>query len=478
MTDVPQWLEIMRALTGTTEQSGSGSNPKIMQMVDTIAKAYPEMADYCQGYTDDSVPWCGLCVAYCMTVAGIRPVFGPTDTDRWMWAQAWDDPSFGSILSEPRLGCVVVMTREGGGHVTLFERFADDDVVCRGGNQSDQVKESHYDIETVISYVWPRMGGPLPEPERRQLEAGDEGDDVVELQKSLGIPVDGEFGSVTDAAVRAFQAAMGLEDDGVVGPQTWTELDRLDYKMAEGGDGIEPELEEEVSTVVSESELDEYQWNDRGEAPFGYLEGMALTYALVVQQWWRGTPLARELAKAATTSDVDALAYYVAEFAEHDMSNDKAGLATLRHLWVLLIGLGMRESSGRYYCGRDMSANNTASDTCEAGLFQTSWNIKSCSPEFMADLLQTYLDDPNGWLPIFSEELSPDADDLSSYGSGEGATYQWLAKFSPAFAVFVTALGLRKRRAHWGPIGRREVEIVPDVDAMLKVVEELVGDVR
>jgi len=54
------------------------------------------------------------------------------------------------------------------------------------------------------------------------------GDDVFQLQtrllelgyKTIGTP-DGFFGPITDSIIRQFQAEMGLEVDGIVGPKTW-----------------------------------------------------------------------------------------------------------------------------------------------------------------------------------------------------------------------------------------------------------------
>jgi peptidoglycan hydrolase-like protein with peptidoglycan-binding domain len=47
---------------------------------------------------------------------------------------------------------------------------------------------------------------------------------VRKLQAALGVPVDGEFGPITEAAVRHLQARSGIVVDGVVGPETWRAL--------------------------------------------------------------------------------------------------------------------------------------------------------------------------------------------------------------------------------------------------------------
>ena len=76
---------------------------------------------------------------------------------------------------------------------------------------------------------------PTPEPapaKKPTLRRGSKGTSVKELQEALishgynldPYGADGDFGKVTEAAVKAFQKANGLSADGVVGEKTWAAL--------------------------------------------------------------------------------------------------------------------------------------------------------------------------------------------------------------------------------------------------------------
>jgi hypothetical protein len=164
------------------------------------------------------------------------------------------------------------------------------------------------------------------------------------------------------------------------------------------------------------------------------------------------------------------------------MSNEANGLDTLRHLFVLLIGLGMRESSGRHCEGRDRSADNVSAETAEAGLFQQSWNSSTCSTEILK-LADQYAEGLNEHPPeqcalaTFREHVSCSSADWTDYGDSDdaGRDFQALCKRCPQFAVEAAAIGLRYLRKHWGPIGRKEVEIVAAADDLLRGVEELIA---
>jgi hypothetical protein len=56
------------------------------------------------------------------------------------------------------------------------------------------------------------------------LKKGSKGEEVKDLQRKLGISVDGIFGSGTEQAVKNFQSKNGLTADGIVGNKTWAKL--------------------------------------------------------------------------------------------------------------------------------------------------------------------------------------------------------------------------------------------------------------
>ena len=79
------------------------------------------------------------------------------------------------------------------------------------------------DVVTVEPAHW------KPQYSHLRFRQGDVGNGTREIQTGLNklgyaLTVDGEFGSLTDAAVHKFQSEHGLETDGIVGPITWATL--------------------------------------------------------------------------------------------------------------------------------------------------------------------------------------------------------------------------------------------------------------
>ena len=56
------------------------------------------------------------------------------------------------------------------------------------------------------------------------LKKGDQGEHVKLIQQILGLKVDGDFGPVTEKAVKNYQKENNLTVDGVVGNQTWSSM--------------------------------------------------------------------------------------------------------------------------------------------------------------------------------------------------------------------------------------------------------------
>jgi peptidoglycan hydrolase-like protein with peptidoglycan-binding domain len=321
---------------------------------------------------------------------------------------------------------------------------------------------------------------PKPKPELYPtLALGDRGPWVRYMQLLLGTTTaDGDFGTRTEDAVEDFQSRNGLYIDGVCGSDTWRAL-RTQGPPVPPPDAFTPKQEAEISLIAADSEIADYDWEGQGRAPDGYTQGMALAYAQVYRKLKAGDSAAAEMAKANThNSDKDVLSYYAGFFKDAGMDNSKDGADTLRHLWALMLGHAMLESSGEHCCGRDQSASNTDSNTCEAGLFQTSYNAHSCSSQF-DKIMTEYADNQwSGYLSTFEDGVSCSSSDWECYGSGSGYQFQEMCKNLPAFSAETAAITLRNLRNHYGPINRYEVELRREADEMFKAVQNYVDQIE
>lgn len=145
----PEWLSEARKHIGVAEISGPKTNDFISRWLNHLGA----------WWSDDETPWCGVFVAHCMQEAGM-PL-----PKNWMRAKAWAD--WGSKLSAPEHGCVVVFERAGGGHVGfVVGRTASGNLLVLGGNQGNRVKISEFARDRVVGYFWPAS---IPLPIHRAL---------------------------------------------------------------------------------------------------------------------------------------------------------------------------------------------------------------------------------------------------------------------------------------------------------------------
>lgn len=205
-----------------------------------------------------------------------------------------------------------------------------------------------------------------------------------------------------------------------------------------------------IDEVVDNSACLKYYWKNRGYAPRGYIRGIAIHYSNAIKK-------PDPLLNYSGPSNKDALTNY--------------GISpTMRNTYAYLIGLGMRESSGDYCEGRDMSAKNYSATTSEAGLFQISYNSidahRDLRPLFEAPKSSEYC-----LLDVFKEGAKCKDSDFKNWGEGKGVIWQNTTKLCPAYAVDHAYYIVRVLMRHHGPSIRKEVEFRPECVQMLEQVE-------
>ena len=315
---------------------------------------------------------------------------------------------------------------------------------------------------------------------------------------------------VVPAPTPLIEHVRGLVDEGMAGHPHLSTVHTLLDAIAAGRPELEahsaahaalPEPLAAIAEIAAKSEIAGYEWKDRGQAPIGYTKGMALTFARAYCRLNRGGRYAQIMAQADTGNAArDALTHYRAQFKVAGMDNSQSGADTLRHLFVLLIGLGMRETSGKHCTGRDTEYDkknaelekqgkhpktNKNEEEAEAGLFQLSYNSrKGQGRQPLVDLFADYQKNPTSqFLSVFDEGgVKCTAQDAINWidgragkdGESPGVDFQRYSKIIPEFSVDYAAVALRLVRQQWGPINRHEAEVKRACDAMLKSVQAAV----
>lgn len=137
---------------GVMESIGLADNPRIVEYhATTTLRA-----------TDDEVPWCSSFVNWCMTQAGYKGT-------RSAAARSW--LTWGVKIDTPVEGCIVVLTRPGGGHVGFYvSGHKSGTIKILGGNQSDEVRVSGYLESRVLGYFLPATMNPADQREYERLK--------------------------------------------------------------------------------------------------------------------------------------------------------------------------------------------------------------------------------------------------------------------------------------------------------------------
>ena len=136
----PTWLAEARKHIGEREIKGAKHSSWIVSLWKKIKRG---------GIKDDETPWCAAFVGACLEDVGIV-------SSRFESAKSYE--TWGVDLKAPTLGCIVVLTREGGGHVGFaVGHNGAGKLLILGGNQGDEVNIRAFGHDRTISakYRWP-----------------------------------------------------------------------------------------------------------------------------------------------------------------------------------------------------------------------------------------------------------------------------------------------------------------------------------
>lgn len=135
------WIVTAETLMFTRETPGPSSTPRIIRWAKAIGGFTTRY------YTTDSIPWCGLFVAWCLKANDIQITI-----ENPLSALAWN--KFGKDV-DPCYGAIMVFSRSGGGHVGFYVSEDANYYHILGGNQSDAVNITRIAKNRFVGARWP-----------------------------------------------------------------------------------------------------------------------------------------------------------------------------------------------------------------------------------------------------------------------------------------------------------------------------------
>lgn len=239
-----------------------------------------------------------------------------------------------------------------------------------------------------------------------------------------------------------------------------------------GSGGGTSEGARRIIEISANSALSSFDWpQGHHRVARGFTKGMALAFARTYCKLLAGDPIAVETAGPIVEDpEVDSLYRARAKFAEAGLSLQGTPADILRKVYVLLMGLGVNESDGKWNEGRYMKDDFAEHDSAEAGIFQTAYGI-TYKHENAQRLYASYRGKTDAWLPVFQEGVPPNPAGLVNWGDGPGVEFQQLSKYSPTFAAEMAALRVRTKPGHWAPLRDHYVMITAVAEQMFRDVQ-------
>lgn len=186
---------------------------------------------------DKNAPWCDAFVDWVIYKTCQRFGYGAEMAKKVLCGD-FDDYTYASVALYKKAGRWTQNAARGhqiffggSGHTGLVEKVSGGIVYTIEGNKGDEVRKCSYSKNSpnIIGYGRPKYelitGTAIPIEDDGVLRRGSQGKAVRFLQLCLGeLDDDGSFGAKTEARVKEFQRAHGLEADGEVGRNTWAAI--------------------------------------------------------------------------------------------------------------------------------------------------------------------------------------------------------------------------------------------------------------